>query len=196
MNDWPDVQPGDIGFDGGKGIFGWLIRRATGSRGHCWVYVQLLGVAPSGAEIWLCDEAGPRGIRERRRESRPLHVARLWRNSREQHDILSTSKRLLGQPYSWREIFRIAIYKLTGHTWATDPNGYICSGHVATTIVFARPDLAHRQADGMPHPAHRIWPDALATWSDTVTWREHVLPNTEWQKAAAELLGPVNRYPA
>jgi hypothetical protein len=178
---WPAIAPGDIGFDAGKGVFGWLIRRVTGSRAHTWVYVRYLGKNEHGDEVWLTDEAGPWRIQERQRTRRPNKVIRMWRCSTEQEDILLASQRLIGEKYSWREIIRLAIYKLTGITWKTDPRGYICSGHVATVIAAARPDLAFGNFMGMRHPAHRIWPDELANWSDTVLWHQLVLPDTKWQ---------------
>ena len=176
-----EIKPGDIGFDEGKGIFGWLIRRVTGSRAHCWVYIQRLGVEPiSGKEVWLTDEAGPRKVQERIRTHQPNKVIRLWRTSSEQRLIVTTSSSLLGQKYSWREIARLAVFRLTGKTWNTDPRGYICSGHVATCIAAARWDLAYGMPLGMRHPTHRIWPEEIATWSDTVIWRELVLPDSNW----------------
>jgi hypothetical protein len=185
---WPLIQPGDIGFDGGKGVFGWLIRRATGSRAHTWIYVRFLGTTEDGEPVWLTDEAGPFRVQERIRTRRPVKVVRLWRSSTEQEEILLASQMLLGQPYSWREIIRLAVYRVTGKTWKTDPHGYICSGHVATAVAEARPDLAYGKLLGMRHPTHRIWPDELANWSDTVIWRQLVLPDTAWQTGLENLM--------
>jgi hypothetical protein len=163
------ICPGDIGFDGGIGFSGWLIRVGTGSSyGHCFVYHQDLGNG-----IWETAEAGPSGLLFRKRVVGPNKVVRLWRNEHEQQSILLASETLVGCKYGWGEIFRIAC-KFLGVKLKSRPDNkarVICSNHVAQSALAARPDLA----DYMRYQSFEIWPGELAITFDVMHWNKEVL---------------------
>lgn len=167
---WTSIKPGDIGFDGGVGISGWLIRRSTGAHGHCFVYHELLGY-DGDDELWRTVEAGPReGVIYRTRTRRPNKVVRLWRNPIEQHRILAASASCIGSKYGWGEIARIVLHlvgiKVEG--WKDNPDRMICSNHVAFALSKARSGLAIT----MPYKPPHIWPQKLAEWCDWVFWMQ------------------------
>ncbi len=162
--DWINIEPGDIGFDGGVGLSGFIIRHTTGIYGHCWVYHT-----DHGNGVWETIEAGPReGVIWRKRTRKPTKVVRLWRDEGERQRILEASEGCLGRAYGWGEIFRIALHilgiKVKG--WADNKERMICSNHVATAAVASAPglELTH------PYKPEHIWPQRLATWCNWVVW--------------------------
>lgn len=161
---WPRIEPGDIGFDGGVGISGWLIRRATGAYGHCFVYHEHLG-----GDRWRTVEAGPRdGVIFRVRTRRPNKVVRLWRNEHERSRLLAASESCVGAKYGWGEIARI-IWNLLGIKYdgtKDNPDRMICSNHVAT----AASAISKGTKYTLPYKPYQIWPQALAEWCDWITW--------------------------
>jgi hypothetical protein len=165
---WIGIQPGDIGWDGGSGIFGWVIRRGTGVYGHTWVYHRLISVARDGSETWETVEAGPSGVKLRVRTRPPVKVVRLWRTEGERSRILEASEACIGAKYGWGEIVRLALHtagiKVKG--WKDNPNRMICSNHTARSVAAATPGLRA----SLPYPPQHIWPQRLAEWSDWVLW--------------------------
>jgi len=162
------IQPGDIGFDGGIGFSGWLIRTGTGSAyGHCFVYHRSLGLG-----FWETVEAGPSGLLYRVRSVGPNKVVRLWRNADEQAAILAASKKLVGCRYGWGEIARI-VCNLLGielKRRRDNPARAICSNHVAQAALAARPELVHY----MQYQPFEIWPGELAVTFDAMRWDQEV----------------------
>jgi hypothetical protein len=167
---WHYIEPGDIGFDGGRGIFGWLIRRATGAYGHTWVYHEFLGTNERGVQEWRTIEAGPRGIRWQVRDRPPVKVARLWRTKAQQRGILKESEACLGAKYGWGEIVRLALHTvgLRVDGWADNPDRMICSNHVARSVTRGLGCLQQT----LPYPPNHIWPQRLAEWCDWVLWTQ------------------------
>ena len=162
------IKPGDIGFDGGQGLFGWIIRRATGAYGHVWVYHKFLGTDSKGREQWDTVEAGPRGLRHQTRTRPPVKVVRMWRTSQEQQALLDASEACVGKKYGWGEIVRLALHTVGVRIKGTRDNAdrMICSNHAATCIQAANPALATT----MPYRPPHIWPQRLAEWCDWVFW--------------------------
>lgn len=106
---WTGIQAGDVGFDQGGGVVGFLIRHFSHSPyAHCWVY--------HGQNIdgrWTTAEAYPGGLRLRNRENANVHrVIRAWRTEEEREQILEASDQLVGAKYNYRELFRIVHYRL------------------------------------------------------------------------------------
>jgi hypothetical protein len=167
---WLHIQPGDVGFDGGRGFFGWIIRRATGVYGHTWIYHELLSSGENQVELWKTVEAGPRGIKEQIRSRPPVKVARLWNTPKQQAAVLAASQECVGLKYGWGEIFRLALrtmgLKVNG--WKDNPNRMICSNHVAHSITKGVSPLDVT----LPYPPHHIWPQRLAEWCDWVKWTQ------------------------
>ena len=160
---WFDIEPGDIGFDGGVGISGWLIRRATGAYGHVFIYHEKLD---NGA--WRTVEAGPSGVLFRIR-TRPCNkVVRLWKTKVEQSRILAASADCAGRKYGWGEIARICLHligiKVNG--WKDNKGRMICSNHVAYSVGQMKKGIKHT----MPYKPEHIWPQKLAEWCDWYTW--------------------------
>jgi hypothetical protein len=171
-----DIQPGDIGFDNGGGIVGWIIRHGTGSAySHCFVYHELLSTDKSGNQTWKTVEAWPSlkdgqdGIRIRLRTKSPSKVVRVWRTKNQQEKILEKSLSMVGTGYGWGEIFRISLrfigIKIKG--WESDKRA-ICSNHCTQSILFARPELK----PFFNYPPSSIWPGELATSSDCIVWNQ------------------------
>jgi hypothetical protein len=162
------IRPGDIGFDGGIGISGWLIRTGTGSAyGHCFVYHSDLGDGK-----WETVEAGPSGLLYRTRTVGPNKVVRLWRDDQERRAILDASKALVGCRYGWGEIARI-VCNLLGvklKRRQDNPARAICSNHVAQAALAARPELVHY----MQYQPFEIWPGELAVTFDAMRWDQEV----------------------
>jgi hypothetical protein len=167
---WINIQPGDIGWDGGTGIFGWVIRRSTGVFGHTWVYHRLLELEADGTEVWETVEAGANGVQVRTRTRPAVKVVRLWRDPAEQVRILDASLSCVGRKYGWGEIGRLALHtvgiRIKG--WRDNPSRMICSNHVAWTIRKARPGIERT----MPYPPQHIWPQRLAEWADWLEWTQ------------------------
>lgn len=176
MSRWANIQPGDIGFDRGVGITGFLIRLGTRSQyAHCWVYHKPL---PDGR--WVTVEAGPKdGVIWRIRDVEPNLVVRVWKSPMEQHSVLANSRASLGRKYGWGEILRISLYMI-GIRLRTDrdnPDRVICSNHTAQAAIAGAP---HLQAH-MRYPVYAIWPGALAQdlaaylWWDQHGWKREIL---------------------
>lgn len=166
---WSGIEPGDIGFDGGVGASGWIIRRTTGAYGHVWVYHELADVLDDGTEIWNTIEAGPkRGVQWCERRRSPVKVVRLWNNEEERFRILTASEGCLGAKYGWGEIARIALHlvgiKVDG--WEDDPSRMICSNHAATAAAA----VGRHVAMTMPYKPQHIWPQRFAEWCDWFRW--------------------------
>jgi hypothetical protein len=108
---WRGIQPGDIGFDEGGGIVGFLIRHFSHSPyAHCWVYHRQV---PDNTETWMTAEAYPGGLKIRKREQTNVHrVIRVWRTEEERRALLARSDELVGSGYNYRELFRIVHYRL------------------------------------------------------------------------------------
>ena len=110
---WTGIQPGDIGFDRGGGVIGFLIRHFSHSPyAHCWVYHSRS--EPVGDDpIWVTAEAYPGGLKYREREQARVHrVVRVWRDEDERQELLSKSDELVGSGYNYRELFRIIHYRI------------------------------------------------------------------------------------
>ena len=163
-----NIRPGDIGFDGGIGISGWLIRVGTGSSyGHCFVYHRDLGNG-----LWETAETGPTGHRFRKRSVGPNKVVRLWRDAQEQDALLRASEKLVGCEYGWGEIARI-VARLLGvklRRFRDNPRRVICSNHVTQVILVVRPELVHY----LRFPTNEIWPGELAITFDAMHWDQEV----------------------
>jgi hypothetical protein len=160
---WFDIEPGDIGFDGGVGISGWLIRRSTGAYGHVFVYHEKMD---NGA--WRTMEAGPSGVFFRIRTRPANKVVRLWRNKIEQRRILAASAECAGRKYGWGEIARICLHlvgiKING--WRDNEGRMICSNHVAYSIGQMKRGIKFT----LPYKPEHIWPQKLAEWCDWYIW--------------------------
>ena len=166
---WHQIEPGDVGFSTGSGFYGWIIRRATGSYGHAWVYHGRIG--SGDAAVWITAEAGGDGVQYRVRSEEPVKVVRMWRNEQERSAILDASERLIGHGYDWMEIVRIALWVCgvrLGHLGRDDRRRVICSNHTAQAILAARPQLRGI----IPYPPSRIWPSRLARFCDWVLWHQ------------------------
>lgn len=165
MNRWIDIQPGDVGFDGGIGISGWIIRTGTQSaHGHCWVYHS-----KNDDGSWLTVEAGPKeGLIYRTRTIEPNKVVRAWRTPQEQQAILDKSESLVGCKYGWGEIARIVarIIGIRIPKRKDNPNRVICSNHAAQAIHAGRPDYVFDYAD------NEIWPGELSLELGRLQWIE------------------------
>lgn len=166
---FPGIRPGDIGFDGGVGVSGWVIRTGTGSSyGHCFVYHS-----QNADGSWLTVEAGPReGLIWRTRTAEPNKVVRLWRDEQERVSLLRASERLVGAGYGWGEIARIVcrILGIKVRRRKDSPNHVICSNHVTQAAVAARPELVHY----LRYPNYEIWPGELAITLDAFQWDTEV----------------------
>jgi hypothetical protein len=166
---FPRIQPGDIGFDGGVGISGLLIRLGTRSAyGHCWIYHRLLSVE-NGVEVWRTVEAGPKdGVVWRERTRVPNKVVRVWQDSFEQADILRRSEKIVGYQYGWGEVVRIVARILGVKLRRRKDNKYrvICSNHVAQAALAGRPDLGFY----LRYEPFEIWPGELAVTLDAFIW--------------------------
>lgn len=170
---WSGIQPGDVGFDGGKGLIGLIIRLGTRSNyGHCWVYHQLLDLAEDGSEIWDTVEAGANGVQHRIRTRQPNKVVRLWRDDLERSEILRKSERLVGHKYGWGEIVRIS-FRMLGlrlRRRKDNPRRVICSNHVTQCLTAGRPELVHY----LRFPHFETWPGELAVAVDEFIWESEV----------------------
>jgi hypothetical protein len=166
---FPSIRPGDIGFDGGGGISGWVIRTGTGSSyGHCWVYHSR-----NADGTWLTLEAGPKeGLVFRTRKAGPNKVVRLWRDEQERAALLRASEKLAGSRYGWGEIARIVcrILGIKVRRWRDNPNHVICSNHVTQAALAARPELAHY----LRFAFNEVWPGELAITLDAMQWEHGV----------------------
>jgi hypothetical protein len=169
-HEFPRIQPGDIGFDGGVGISGWLIRTGTQSAyGHCWVYHDLIDVREDGTQVWRTVEAGPRGgVLYRTRTKHPSKVVRLWQDHLGQSDILKRSAKLVGSKYGWGEIARIVarILGIKVRRWKDNPRRVICSNHVAQAALAGRPELGFY----LRYEPFEVWPGELAVTLDVFVW--------------------------
>jgi hypothetical protein len=125
---WLDIQPGDVGFDRGVGISGWVIRTGTQTQfGHCWVYH-----CRNADGSWQTVEAGPRGgLMLRTRTVAPNKVVRMWAHETEQQAMLAMSVSLLGSKYGWGEIARIVarILGLKVRRGKDHPKRVLCPKH-------------------------------------------------------------------
>jgi hypothetical protein len=167
-HEFQGIRPGDIGFDGGIGFSGWLIRTGTGSaHGHCFVYHTDLGDG-----IWETVEAGPSGLLYRKRVVGPNKVVRLWRDSLEQQAILRASAAMVGCEYGWGEIARIVcrILGIRLRKFRDNPRRVICSNHVAQVALAARPELVHY----LRYDTNEVWPGELAITFDVMRWDQEV----------------------
>ena len=176
MKRWQHIQPGDVGFDRGVGISGFLIRLGTRSQyAHCWVYHKPL---PDGR--WVTVEAGPRrGVVWRIRDVSPNLVVRTWRDAAQQQAVLDRSRALVGSKYGWGEIVRICLYMvgIKLKTTRDNPNRVICSNHTAQAVLAGDPYIRSH----MRYPHYAIWPGALAQdlaawqWWDLHGWKQQIL---------------------
>lgn len=169
-HEFPRIMPGDIGFDEGIGISGWLIRTATRSAyGHCWVYHTLLEDDGHGNQVWRTVEAGPRrGLIWRTRKVSANKVVRVWRDQWEQQAVVRASEKMVGYKYGWGEICRI-ILRLVGirvRRWRDNPWAVICSNHVAQCAVAARPEFGFY----LRFEPNEVWPGELALMFDAFIW--------------------------
>jgi hypothetical protein len=160
---WFDIEPGDIGFDGGVGVSGWLIRRSTGAYGHVFIYHEKLDNGD-----WSTVEAGPSGVLFRTRTRPANKVVRLWGNKADQLRILAASEECVGRKYGWGEIARIVLHlagiKIDG--WKDNTGRMICSNHVAYSVGQMKKGIKHT----MPYKPEHIWPQKLAEWCDWYGW--------------------------
>jgi hypothetical protein len=165
---YTSIEPGDIGFDGGLGWSGWIIRRATGAYGHCWVYHELLEDDGQGRQVWSTVEAGPSGVLVRVRTRPPVKVVRLWSTETDRRSLLAASQACVGKEYGWGEIARLAAHTvgLRVKGWKDNTDRMICSNHVAYAIAGMNRALSKT----MPYPPPHIWPQRLAEWCDWVIW--------------------------
>lgn len=106
---WTGIQAGDVGFDQGGGLVGFLIRHFSHSPyAHCWVYH-----GKGENNQWLTAEAYPGGLKWKKRKNDSVHkVTRAWRDEEERQAILDKSEELIGSGYNYRELFRIIHYRL------------------------------------------------------------------------------------
>jgi hypothetical protein len=173
-HEFPRIRPGDVGFDEGVGLSGWIIRLGTRSAyGHCWVYHGLVDVLDDGTEVWDTVEAGPRmGVIHRLRTVQPNKVVRVWQDEFQRKDLLQASETLVGCRYGWGEIVRIVvnILRIKVRKWRDNPNAVICSNHVAQAILAARPDFGLY----LRHEPSEIWPGELAVTLDAFMWDTEV----------------------
>ena len=173
---WFGIEPGDIGFDTGSGIVGWVIRHGSGSAyAHTFIYHELLGTDSDGRQRWSTVEAYPSsdastdGVRRRVRVETPAKVVRLF-NGAERDRLLAASSALAdaGARYGWLEVARIgaalAGVRLPGRK--DSPATAICSNHVTQAVLAARPSLAGLFA----YPAWQVYPGYLAVVLDGVSW--------------------------
>lgn len=109
---WVGIEAGDVGFDQGGGVVGFLIRHFSHSPyAHCWVYDAPI-YERGHVVAWHTIEAYPGGLKKRVRDiDRVDRVARLWRDEDERLQMLATSGALLGSRYNYRELFRIIHYR-------------------------------------------------------------------------------------
>ncbi|MGQ7296196.1 hypothetical protein [Quadrisphaera sp. KR29] len=160
-------EPGDLFFSRGRGLQGWVIRRASRSTvAHCGLLVRELEPG-----TWRTHEAfggdgpygGGSGLRERVRplDGEPLVLVRPWRTPAERDLGLLRSHQLLDQGYDWGEITRIAGHLLhlpplqrLGASLSR-PDRLICSNHCAAVLLAGRPDVV------LPHPPDQVWPAPL-----------------------------------
>jgi hypothetical protein len=160
---WIGIEPGDIGFDGGIGWSGWLIRRATGAYGHVFVYHEKID-----EDTWRTVEAGPTGVKFRIRTRSVNKIYRPWKNVLEQKRILAASEACVGRKYGWGEIARIALnlvgIKVNG--WQDNTDRMICSNHVAVSLV----EMRRAVRPTLPYKPEHIWPQRLAEWADWYDW--------------------------
>lgn len=168
------IQPGDIGFDAGVGISGFLIRLGTRSAyGHCWIYHELVERLPDGTQVWSTVEAGPRrGVIRRLRTVPPTKVVRVWRDRFDQADLLKKSEELVGSRYGWGEIARI-VCRIVGiriGRWWDNPRAVICSNHVSQCVMASRPEFGLYLRYG----SNEIWPGELAMTLDAFIWDTEV----------------------
>lgn len=166
------IKPGDIGFDKGIGLSGFLIRTGTQSQhGHCWIYHEKLAVHDDLSETWLTVEAGPKeGLIYRHRRVAPNKVVRIWRSEKERLAILEKSSAMVGQKYGWGEIARIVL-RILGikiKKGKDNPNRAICSNHVAQCVLAAFP---HWRLF-MKYEYFEIWPGELAQTLDVIRWMQ------------------------
>lgn len=176
MKRWQNIQPGDIGFDRGVGISGFLIRLGTRSQyAHCWVYHKPL---PDGR--WVTVEAGPKdGVAWRIREIEPNMVVRTWSGPSEQEALLTHSRGMVGKKYGWGEILRICLYfvGIKLNTTRDNTSRVICSNHAAQSATSGNTHIAAH----MRYPHYAIWPGALAQdltawqWWDSYGWKQDIL---------------------
>jgi hypothetical protein len=179
---WFGIKPGDMGFDRGGGIVGWIIRHGTGSAyAHSFVYHRVISVSIDGTQTWETVEAYPSirkskdGVQKRVRTASPSKVVRVWRSSGEQEAILAHSESMVGTGYGWGEIFRIAV-RMVGIKFPgwDSPKRVICSNHCLQSALAARSSLR----GFFRYKPYEIWPGELAVCLDAIMWaqdrvREH-----------------------
>ena len=167
---FPRIQPGDIGFNKGSGISGFLIRVGTRSAyGHCWIYHDLIDILDDGTELWDTVESGPRaGVIHRLRTATPNKMIRVWADQFEQADILKESNRLVGSRYGWGEIARIVaqFFGIRVRRWPDNLKAVICSNHVAQAACAGRPDFGLY----LRYACNELWPGELAVTLDSFVW--------------------------
>jgi hypothetical protein len=176
MKRWQRIEPGDVGFDPGVGLSGFLIRLGTRSQyAHCWIYHSEL---PDGR--WATVEAGPKdGVIWRIREVEPNLVIRTWRDPQQQAAILARSQEMVGSKYGWGEILRICLYMIGIKLKSSYDNEgrVICSNHVAQCVLAGDVLTRHH----MRYAHYAIWPGALSEdllswqWWDQHGWKQQIL---------------------
>ena len=164
-----NIRPGDIGFDRGGGIVGWIIRHGTGSTyAHCFVYV---GKYDDGS--WMTVEAYPSvwpskdGVQVRSRTQPANKLVRVGENTEEVSAIVLRSLEMVGTKYGWGEIARIALRMVGIRFKAWDsPKRAICSNHCAQAALAGRPEVVHY----LRYKPFEIWPGELAASLDAYIW--------------------------
>jgi hypothetical protein len=192
------VQPGDIGFDGGGGLLGALIRLgSTSPWAHCFVVVAVLDT-----EHVLTHEAYPGGLRTRVRRTETIGTAvRVWRTAEERRALMARSYELIGTPYAYGEVVRIVGHYLwqrrrvvalgalgaallgaavvsvlalgllaLGAASLTrwDTGRAICSNHCSQAALHGRPELAA----WLRYEPARIWPGELHVALTRAAWSD------------------------
>ena len=168
---WRGVQAGDIGFDRGSGLVGWLIRHGShAGHAHTWIFHE-----PMVDGRWKTVEAYPGGVQWNTRSvddasDRPSLILRLWRNDTERQAILDASEQMVGAGYDYWQLIRIIFYALKITLPRRESTTrFICSAHVAHAVDAARDDI------DFSVPKRRIWPGRLAEdlyrrkWNDAVS---------------------------
>jgi hypothetical protein len=202
MTAWTGIEAGDIGFDQGGGIVGFLIRHFSHSPyAHCWVYHTRL------PHSWITAEAYPGGLKLRERQVDDVHrVARVWRDESERLALLKKSEELIGRKYRYRELFRIIHYRirqaiiwfgvaalllaLLGN-WRDSPVAMWSAGALLVAMLYAviplktelndavicsnhvaQSVLAARPELELTYPPQSIWPGRLERDLNLITWHD------------------------
>lgn len=155
------VRHGDVLLFRGRGVFSWTIKRRTRS-----VYSHAALAFWIGSRLMVAESRERYGVRlvpaSAAAESGRLDVYSPVQMLRpdEADLVFDRALELLGQPYGWREILRIAASKVPGwptRTWSDDDDAGegtapICSQYVALCYRAAGRDLVPNLADASTTP--------------------------------------------